>query len=66
MHRKKRYSYCLEGEENRVQVKFLIDRGVSECFIKETLVEDNEIQWRKGQEEKNAVGISASQLRQFW
>ena len=32
---------CVDGQVNDIQVRFLIDSGTSECFISETLVEDN-------------------------
>ena len=34
---------CVDGEVNGVQARFLIDSGASQCFISETLVENNEM-----------------------
>ena len=35
---------------NDILVRFMIDRGASERFISETLVEDNDLLWCKNQE----------------
>ena len=34
---------CVDGQVNDIQVRFLIDSGASECFMIETLVDDNNL-----------------------
>ena len=39
----------MDGQENDIPIRFLIDSGALECFISETMVEDSDFLLRKSQ-----------------
>ena len=43
--------FCVDGQVNDIQVRFLIDSAPSVCFISQKVVEDSDLIWSKSQEQ---------------